>query len=111
MSEHSLAFKRSRVSEALAKPVSISEWHRCPHRPRSSSTSIPISAWSADTFRQLAGDSGAGATLGDFKSRVFGIGPQIGYKFKANDTTDGYVNLKDYYEFGAENCAEGWNVC
>lgn len=61
-------------------------------------------------FQQLTGDSGAGATLGDFKSRVFGIGPQIGYKFEANDTTDGYVNLKGYYEFGAQNRAEGWNV-
>ncbi|OWK23663.1 hypothetical protein AJ87_31915 [Rhizobium yanglingense] len=59
--------------------------------------------WSDYIFRQLTGDSGAGATLGDFKSRVFGIGPQIGYKFEANDTTDGYVNLKGYCEFGAEN--------
>ncbi|MFA1625037.1 transporter [Rhizobium mongolense] len=33
-------------------------------------------------FRQLTGDSRAGATLGDFKSRVFGIGPQIGYIFE-----------------------------
>ncbi|MFQ6186217.1 transporter [Sinorhizobium meliloti] len=61
-------------------------------------------------FHQLTGDSGEGATLGDFRSRVFGIGPQIGYKFEASDTTDGYVNLKGYYEFGAKNRAEGWNV-
>lgn len=61
-------------------------------------------------FQQLTGDSGEGATLGDFKSRVFGIGPQVGYKFEASDTTDGYVNLKGYYEFGAKNRAEGWNV-
>lgn len=61
-------------------------------------------------FQQLTGDSGAGATLGDFKSRVFGIGPQVGYKFQASDTADGYVNLKGYYEFGAKNRAEGWNV-
>lgn len=46
----------------------------------------------------------------DFKSRVFGIGPQVGYKFEASDTTEGYVNLKGYYEFGAKNRAEGWNV-
>jgi hypothetical protein len=61
-------------------------------------------------FQQLTGDSGEGATLGDFKSRVFGVGPQIGYKFQASDTTDGYVNLKGYYEFGAKNRAEGWNM-
>jgi hypothetical protein len=61
-------------------------------------------------FQQLTGDSGEGATLGDFKSRVFGIGPQIGYKFSAGDKTDGYVNLKGFYEFGAENRPEGWNV-
>ncbi|MCV9962955.1 transporter [Pararhizobium sp. BT-229] len=61
-------------------------------------------------FQQLTGDSGEGATLGDFKSRVFGIGPQVGYKFEASDTTAGYVNLKGYYEFGAKNRAEGWNV-
>ncbi|MGR9210209.1 SphA family protein [Rhizobium leguminosarum] len=61
-------------------------------------------------FQQLTGDSGDGATLGDFKSRVFSVGPQVGYKFKAGDTTDGYVNLKGYYEFGAKNRAEGWNV-
>jgi hypothetical protein len=61
-------------------------------------------------FQQLTGDSGDGATLGDFKSRVFGVGPQVGYKFNVNDATDGYVNLKGYYEFGAKNRAEGWNL-
>jgi len=61
-------------------------------------------------YQQLTGDSGDGATLGDFKSRVFGIGPQIGYKFDVDDKTAGYVNLKGYYEFAAENRPEGWNV-
>lgn len=61
-------------------------------------------------YQQLTGDSGEGAVLGDFKSRVFGIGPQVGYKFNANDTTDGYLNLKGYYEFGAKNRPEGWNL-
>lgn len=61
-------------------------------------------------FQQLTGDSGEGATLGDFKSRVFGIGPQVGYKFDFDDKTAGYVNLKGYYEFGAKNRPEGWNV-
>lgn len=61
-------------------------------------------------YQQLSGDSGEGAMLGPFESRVFGIGPQIGYKFDANDKTAGYVNLKGYYEFGAKNRPEGWNV-
>lgn len=61
-------------------------------------------------YQQLTGDSGEGAVLGDFKSRVFGIGPQLGYKFDAGDKTAGYVNVKGYYEFGAENRPEGWNV-
>jgi Putative MetA-pathway of phenol degradation len=34
-------------------------------------------------FQQLTGDSGTGATLGDFKGRVVGIGPQIGFMFPA----------------------------
>jgi hypothetical protein len=42
-------------------------------------------------------------------SRAFSAS-QVGYKFEASDTTDGYVNLKGYYEFGAKNRAEGWNV-
>ena len=32
-------------------------------------------------YDQLTGDSGSGAKLGPFKSRVIGIGPQIGYLF------------------------------
>jgi hypothetical protein len=30
-------------------------------------------------FQQITGDSGTGATLGDFKGRVLGIDPQIGF--------------------------------
>ena len=60
-------------------------------------------------YQQLSGDSGAGATLGAFKSRVFAVGPQIGYFFPVGKEK-GYVNLKGYWEFGAENRAEGWNV-
>ena len=32
-------------------------------------------------YQQVSGDSGAGAVLGDFKSRVYAIGPQVGYFF------------------------------
>jgi hypothetical protein len=60
-------------------------------------------------YQQLTADSGAGATLGDFKSRVFAIGPQIGYLFPVGNM-QGYLNLKGYKEFDAENRPEGWNV-
>lgn len=60
-------------------------------------------------YYQLSGDSGAGATLGDFESRVYAVGPQAGYFFPVGDA-QGYVNLRGYYEFDASNRVEGWNV-
>jgi hypothetical protein len=60
-------------------------------------------------YNQITGDSGPGATLGDFKSRVFGIGPQFGHIFPIGGK-QGYINLKAYGEFGAKNRAEGWNL-
>ena len=59
-------------------------------------------------YYQLTADSGAGAVLGDFKSSVNGIGPQVGYLFKMGEL-DTYVNLKAYWEFGADNRPDGWN--
>jgi len=60
-------------------------------------------------YRQLTGDSGAGAKLGDFKSRVDGIGPQVGYFFPFQGGK-AYVNLKGYWEFDARNRPDGWSV-
>ena len=60
-------------------------------------------------YYQLTGDSGDGAVLGDFKSRVNAIGPQVGYLFKMGGK-DAYLNLKGYWEFGAKNRPEGWNA-
>jgi hypothetical protein len=60
-------------------------------------------------YNQLTGDSGTAAVLGDFKSRVAGIGPQIGYIFPVG-TMQGYLNLKGYWEFAAQNRPEGQNV-
>jgi hypothetical protein len=60
-------------------------------------------------FQQVTGDSGAGAKLGSFESRVGGLGPQGGYFFPLRGL-QGYVNLKGYWEFAAQNRAEGWNV-
>lgn len=47
--------------------------------------------------------------LGDFKSRVVGIGPQAGYFFEVWERT-WYVNGKGDYEFAAKNRPDGWNV-
>ena len=60
-------------------------------------------------YQQLTGDSGSGATLGDFKSRVVGIGPQAGFLFPVGEL-QGYLNLKVYKEFAAEHRPEGWNA-
>lgn len=60
-------------------------------------------------YRQLSGDSGSGAVLGDFKSRTNGVGPQVGYFFPFGGGK-GYVNLKAYWEFDAEHRADGWNA-
>ena len=61
-------------------------------------------------FQQLTGDSGPGATLGDFKGRVLGIGPQIGFLFPVGQEHQGYFNLKAYRDFAAENRPEGYTA-
>jgi hypothetical protein len=60
-------------------------------------------------YDQVTGDSGAGAKLGPFESRVIGIGPQVGYLFPVGGM-QGYVNLKAYGEFDARNRPSGWNA-
>ncbi|AYC33053.1 phenol degradation protein [Pseudomonas cavernae] len=60
-------------------------------------------------YEQVTGDEGSGAVLGDFKSRVRGVGPQAGHFFAVGQEL-WYVSLKGYYEFDARNRAEGWNT-
>ena len=60
-------------------------------------------------YRQLTADSGAPPILGDNKSQVIGVGPQIGYLFPIGDM-QGYLNLKAYWEFDAQRRADGWNT-
>jgi hypothetical protein len=60
-------------------------------------------------YQQITDDSGGNPILGGFRSRVFGIGPQFGYLFPIGDM-QGYVNVKAYGEFAAENRAAGWNA-
>jgi len=60
-------------------------------------------------YHQLTGDSGTGATLGDFKSKVWGLGPQAGWFFQVGERK-WYLNLKGYHEFNAQNRPHGWNA-
>jgi hypothetical protein len=60
-------------------------------------------------YEQLTPDSGCAPALCPFKSRVMGIGPQIGYIFPVAGM-QGYVNLKGYGEFDHDNRPDGWNL-
>jgi hypothetical protein len=60
-------------------------------------------------YQQLTDDRGAPDILDGFRSRVIGIGPQIGHIVPLGDL-QGYLNLKGYYEFEAKNRPDGWNV-
>jgi hypothetical protein len=60
-------------------------------------------------YQQVTDDFGAHPTLGGFRSRVLGIGPQVGFLFPVGDM-QGYLNLKGYGEFDAANRASGWNT-
>ena len=53
--------------------------------------------------------SGSGDRVGCFQSQVVGVGPQIGFLFPVGDM-QGYLNLKAYGEFAAENRPSGWNA-
>jgi hypothetical protein len=60
-------------------------------------------------YQQVMGARGSGATPGDFKARIVGIGPQVGYFFELWERK-WYGNVKTYYEFAAQNRPDGWNV-
>jgi hypothetical protein len=60
-------------------------------------------------YEQLAADSGCAPILCPFKSRVIGIGPQLGYIFPVAGM-QGYLNLKGYGEFDHDNRPDGWNL-
>jgi hypothetical protein len=60
-------------------------------------------------FSQVSGDTGGSPLLGEFRSRVAGVGPQIGWSFQlAGLATE--VDIRGYKEFAAQNRPEGWNV-
>ncbi|MBK5198058.1 MAG: transporter [Methyloceanibacter sp.] len=56
---------------------------------------------------QTTGDSGAGARLGSFESRVYGVGPIVTFTTSADPTKALTVLAKWYHEFNAENTFEG----
>lgn len=60
-------------------------------------------------YNQLGADSGPGASLGAFRSRVIGVGGQAGYGFSIG-AVQLDLNLRGYKEFDADNRPEGWNV-
>ena len=60
-------------------------------------------------YQQITDDIGQHPALGGFRSRVLGVGPQIGFLFPVGDM-QGYLNLKAYGEFAAENRPAGWNT-
>jgi hypothetical protein len=65
---------------------------------------------SSDTYDT---DGAAGAlrsrVLGDFKSRVYAAGPELGYMFTI-DGQQSYLNVRAYKEFGAQNRLEGYSL-
>lgn len=60
-------------------------------------------------YNQLGADSGPGATLGAFESKVIGVGPQVGYGLSIGGVQID-LNVRGYKEFEAEHRPEGWNV-
>ena len=60
-------------------------------------------------YDQLSPDSGPGAQLGGFQSKVTAVGPQIGYAIDLG-IVHADLNLRGYKEFDAQNRPEGWNL-
>jgi hypothetical protein len=60
-------------------------------------------------YQQVSDDTGGSPLLGGFRSRVLGVGPQIGYIFPVGNM-QGYLNFKAYGEFDAANRPAGWNT-
>ena len=60
-------------------------------------------------YKEIGCDSGSGDRVGCFQSQVVGVGPQLGFIFPVGEM-QGYINLKGYKEFAAENRPDGWNT-
>ena len=60
-------------------------------------------------YQQLTDDTGSLPILGPIKSRVMGVGPQMGFIILAGSVQT-YLNFKAYSEFDAQNRPSGWNA-
>lgn len=60
----------------------------------------------AYAYRQIAKDSGSGASLGPFRGQAFGVGPAISYGFLV-DMRPVSIALRHYQEFAVENRFKG----
>ena len=60
-------------------------------------------------YQQVTDDVVQPPVLGGFRSRVIGIGSQIGYVFPIG-ANQGFLGLKGYGEFDAANRPSGWNT-
>jgi hypothetical protein len=60
-------------------------------------------------FQQITDDFGQNPVLGGFRSRVLGLGPQVGYIFPVGGM-QGFLGLRAYGEFDASNRPSGWNT-
>jgi hypothetical protein len=60
-------------------------------------------------YNQIGCDSGSGDRVGCFESRIAGLGAQVGYSFPMGKY-EGYLNLKSYGDFAAQNRGSGWSV-
>jgi hypothetical protein len=60
-------------------------------------------------YKQITGDSGSGALLGDFKGEAAGIGPAVMYATKIRDV-DLVISAKWLHEFHAEHRLEGEHI-
>ena len=61
-------------------------------------------------YDEVGCDSGSGDRVGCFQSRVFGVGPQVGFIIPISKTIQGYLNIKGYKEFDNANRPDGWNA-
>ncbi len=57
-------------------------------------------------YKQITGDSGSGALLGDFKGQVLAFGPAMDYTFHIGHTPV-VTNFRYFYEFDVENRLHG----
>jgi hypothetical protein len=60
-------------------------------------------------YQQIGCDSGSGNTVGCFRTRIFGMGPQLGVRFPIGEM-EASLGLKVFGEFGAKNTPQGWNT-